>query len=101
MPDQLFLGTLEDKKVIYNREYAKDVNFTGFLHATFFLTPLNTTIEKIYCYQFRITINDTNESTISDVKDSPIHIDEPWVLFYLKNNKTLKYEMTRPSEEDI
>ena len=61
----------------------------------------NTSFYKTYFYQFRITINDTNNSTIADLADSPIHIDEPWVLFYLKNHKTLKFKMTKPSDEDI
>ena len=46
-------------------------------------------------------IDDDNNSTISDLDDAPINIDEPWVQFYLKNKGTLNYTMTKPSDEDI
>ena len=45
------------------------------------------------------TMNTTEAKALAE--DSPIKIDDPWVLFYLRNHKTLKYEMTKPSDEDI
>ena len=40
-------------------------------------------IDKYYMYTFALMVNGTNNSTITDLDDSPIHIDVPWVQFYL------------------
>ena len=98
MPKDLFILSYDHKNLVYNKELAKAENITGEIHVTFGITTTNTTAVKLYFYQFKFVLNATKQI---EAEDSPINIDKHWVLFYLLNRKTLKYEMTKPSEEDI
>ena len=49
-PLELFHLSYDDKNLVYNKEFAKDKNITGEIHATFALTTTNTTAIKIYFY---------------------------------------------------
>ena len=100
-PSDLFSYDSVAGRLDYNRYYAKQHNTTGTFSATYILKTTGTPFEMYYFYRHMAFINDTNNSTISDLDDSPITIDEPWVLFYLKNKDTLNYTMTKPSDEDI
>ena len=101
-PDEIYLPNLDDPyRFDYNKDFMRVNNITGSFQCTFMFETVGTPFHKFYFYQVLSIVNDDNNSTIADLDDSPVHIDEPWVLFYLNNHKKLKYEMTKPSDEDI
>ena len=82
-PDPLFSLNLEDKKLIYNRHYAQSHGITGIFSIDLSIETEGLDVDKYFMYMFVLRVNGTNNSTITDLDDSPINIDVPWVQFYL------------------
>ena len=74
-------------------------NITGNFKGMYAFETLGSPVVKQLFYQFVVQIKDT--STRENITNSLITIDDPWNIYYLKHNKTSKFKMTKPSEEDI
>ena len=74
-------------------------NITGSFNGFYAFETKGSPVEKHLFYQFTVQIKDT--STRENITNSLITIDDPWNIYYLKHNKTSKFKMTKPSDEDI
>ena len=94
-PSSLFYFGPENKSLKFNRAYVKANNITGNFNGVYTLETRGSSIVKRLFYQLTVQIKD--KSTKEDTKNPLITIDDPWNIYYLKNNKTSQFKMTKPS----